>query len=160
MAKEEESTEEVKTNGEADAEEVAAEGVAEEEFEDSDKLPFPMATVVRHIRGQTPNKMISSKVKVAMNQFMGDIIALIARDMGQTRYSMIEMDDFERATKAYVSAKEFESEKNRVVKELERMKSNIDSMTREFQRKFSIKSADDTQIIHLEEQPITEAPEE
>lgn len=119
----------------------------DEDVEDNHSYPFPMATVVRQVKKQTHNKMISSKVKVAMNEFLGEVVYSVANEMGKTRYSMVEMDDFQRATKPYTYARELEKEKERVVAELEKMKDDLESLIREFQRKFALATVDDLSIL-------------
>lgn len=127
------------------------ESIKKEKSIKEDTLPFPMATVVRHIRDNSDGRMISAKVKVATNHFLGDIIKVVSKEMSKTRYSMVEMDDFQRATKPFTFAKELELEKQRVVKELEKMRSDIESLIREFQRKFKIEDTDQTHVLITEE---------
>ncbi|RLG13215.1 MAG: hypothetical protein DRN71_05315 [Candidatus Nanohalarchaeota archaeon] len=124
----------------------------EEQVEEDDSLPFPMATVVRQVKKRTHRKMISSKVKVAMNEFLGDVVSSVANEMGKTRYSMVEMDDFNRATKPYTYARELEKEKERVVGELERMKADLESLIREFERKFALAGVDDLSVLKKSQQ--------
>ena len=128
------------------------EQTTEEHIEEDESLPFPMATVVRQVRKRTQSKMISSKVKVAMNEFLGDVVSSVANEMGKTRYSMVEMDDFNRATKPYTYARELEKEKERVVGELERMKEDLESLIREFERKFALAGVDDLSILRKSNQ--------
>lgn len=134
------------------------EEITDEEVED-EGLPFPMAPVVRHIKKNVEGKMISSKVKVAVNKFLGEVVDAVSKDMGKTRYSMVEMDDFIRSTKPYSYAKELELEKERVVKELESMRFKIDGLIREFQRKFSIERPDEFNVLPKSESE-EELPEE
>ncbi len=140
-------------NAENVSEEIGAEStetaeVAEEVQDDS--LPFPNAVIVRQIKKGAPGKMVSSKVKVAMNQFLSEVVQSIAKEMNTTRYSMVEMDDFLRATKPYRFAKELETEKERVVGELESMKDEMESLIREFERKFALAKADDFSVLKKE----------
>jgi len=122
---------------------------AEEASEVNDEsMPFPTATIVRQMRKQIPGKMISSKVKEEMNLFLGQIVEAVAKEMSKTRYSMVEMDDFFRATKPFTYAKELEKEKERVINELERMRTDIDSLIAEFNRKFALMKADDFSVLH------------
>jgi len=116
-------------------------------LEKTAKLQLPVAPVVRIMKSQIGDKLISSKVKIAMNKFLADIAKAVAKEMGQTRYPMIEMDDFARATKPYTYAKEMEAEKERVVRELEVARAQIDSLIKEFQRKFSIPKADEFSVM-------------
>ena len=125
---------------------------AVESVEEDESLPFPMATVVRQVKKRTHSKMISSKVKVAMNEFLGDVVSSVANEMGKTRYSMVEMDDFNRATKPYTYARELEKEKERVVGELERMKGDLESLIREFERKFALAGVDDLSVLKKSQQ--------
>ncbi len=121
-----------------------------EETADSndDSMPFPTATIVRQMRKNIPGKMISSKVKEEMNLFLGQIVEAVAKEMSKTRYSVVEMDDFFRATKPFTYAKELEKEKERVVNELERMRTDIESLIAEFNRKFTMMKADDFSVLH------------
>lgn len=134
----------------APAPELKAEEVREaEELErQAPGLPLPMAPVVRLAKSQIGEKMISSKVKIALNNFLGEVGRAVAKEMGQTRYPMVEMDDFLRATKPYSYAKEMHAEKERVVKELELMRAQIDSLIKEFQRKFAIPKADEFSVLN------------
>ncbi len=63
-----EDTEEVLDDEAPEDEEVKE---TDEQLEEDESLPFPMATVVRQVKKRTHSKMISSKVKVAMNEFLG-----------------------------------------------------------------------------------------
>ncbi len=139
-----EDTEEVLDDEAPEDEEVKE---TDEQLEEDESLPFPMATVVRQVKKRTHSKMISSKVKVAMNEFLGDVVGSVATEMGKTRYSMVEMDDFQRATKPYTYARELEKEKERVVAELEGMKQDLESLIREFQRKFALAGVDDLSVL-------------
>jgi len=129
---------------------------ADEEISD-ESLPFPNATVVRHIKAYAPNKMISSKVKVALNHFLGDVVKVVAKDMGKTRYSMIEMDDFQRATKPYTVAEDLEFEKQRIVAQLEKTKMDIEGLIRDFNRKFKMQEANEFHVIGLDDVPVANA---
>lgn len=127
----------------------AADTPSQEEVEiNDDSLPFPTATIVRQMRKHITGKMISSKVKEQMNLFLGEIVEAVAKEMAKTRYSVVEMDDFFRATKPFTYAKELEKEKERVIQELERMKTDVESLIAEFNRKFAIMKADDFSILH------------
>ncbi len=130
--------------------------VSDEEISD-ESLPFPNATVVRHIKAYAPNKMISSKVKVALNHFLGDVVKVVAKDMGKTRYSMIEMDDFQRATKPYTVAEDLEFEKQRIVAQLEKTKMDIEGLIRDFNRKFKMQEANEFHVIGMDDTPVANA---
>jgi len=146
--------EDIKASIQEDAvETVPAAPTTDEEISD-ESLPFPNATVVRHIKQYAPNKMISSKVKVALNHFLGDVVKVVAKDMGKTRYSMIEMDDFQRATKPYTVAEDLEFEKQRIVAQLEKTKMDIDGLIRDFNRKFKMQEANEFHVLGMENIPV------
>lgn len=149
--------EETVENAENAPEAPAAAG--EEEISD-ESLPFPNATVVRHIKQYAPNKMISSKVKLALNHFLGDVVKVVAKDMGKTRYSMIEMDDFQRATKPYTVAEDLEFEKQRIVAQLEKTKMDIEGLIRDFNRKFKMQAAGEFHVIGMDDVPVANADAE
>lgn len=119
---------------------MAETNAAEAEEGDDSKYPFPMATVVRNMKQNMPDKMISSKVKIAMNLFLGEMVKKISEEMGKSRYSMIEMDDFQRATNKFTKAEDLDAEKDRIVGNLIAIRSNVESMVRELERKFSIET--------------------
>ncbi len=136
-----------------DIESVPEAPATDEEISD-ESLPFPNATVVRHIKVYAPNKMISSKVKVALNHFLGDVVKVVAKDMGKTRYSMIEMDDFQRATKPYTVAEDLEFEKQRIVAQLEKTKMDIEGLIRDFNRKFKMQEANEFHVLGMDDIPV------
>lgn len=148
--------EEINENVKDDAVENAPVAPAADEEISDESLPFPNATVVRHIKAYAPNKMISSKVKVALNHFLGDVVKVVAKDMGKTRYSMIEMDDFQRATKPYTVAEDLEFEKQRIVAQLEKTKMDIDGLIRDFNRKFKMQEANEFHVLGMENIPVAE----
>ncbi len=121
--------------------EEAAEMLEESEDDDS-KYPFPMAAVVRRIKAKSSGQMISSKVKVATNNFLGYIADKASEEMATTRYSTIEMDDFQRATQPFFAAQELEAEKARVIAHLEKMRADIEMLIREFEQKFGMENVE------------------
>lgn len=120
-----------------------AEGeIPDEMLDEEGKFPFPMAAVVRRIKAKSSGQMISSKVKIATNNFLGYIADRAAEEMATTRYSTIEMDDFQRATQPFFAAQELEAEKERVIKHLEKMRSDIEMLIREFEQKFGMENVE------------------
>lgn len=130
--KKEKKVEEKKASKEPAAEEAEAEEVG--------KYAFPMAAVVREMRKHLHNKMISAKVKVAMNLFLADMVRKVTEDMDKSRYSMVEMDDFQKATQKFIKAEDLEAEKDRIVSHLDAIRSDVEAMMRELDRKFDIEA--------------------
>ena len=152
--------EDVKESIQEEAIETVPQAPASDEEISDESLPFPNATVVRHIKTYAPNKMISSKVKIALNHFLGDVVKVVAKDMGKTRYSMIEMDDFQRATKPYTVAEDLEFEKQRIVAQLEKTKMDIEGLIRDFNRKFKMQEANEFHVIGMDDVPLANADAE
>lgn len=99
--------------------------------------PFPLAQVVRIIRANSPDHMVSWQVKNAMNSWLGDVAAKVAKAMGNSRYSTLDLDDFREATKRYAIAEELDKEKERLIKGLEKVQADIDALKRDIERRVS-----------------------
>ena len=110
--------------------------------EHADKFPYPTARVTRHLKEEVKDKMISSKVKMATNQFLGDITAIVAEEMDKSPEKTINIDTFKRAAKPYTYANRIKEEEKEVVQDLERVLNRMDMLIRDFRQKFEI--ADET----------------
>lgn len=131
------------TMGEKEATGELKENLENAEIEGGDlqrEYPFPMATVVREMKKHLHGKMLSSKVKVAMNLFLADIVTKVAKEMDKTRYSMVEMDDFNRGVKPFLMSEELEEQKEIVSKQLDAIRSMVEGMIKELDRKFDIET--------------------
>lgn len=106
--------------------------------EHADKFPYPTARVTRHIKAEVPDKMVSSKVKMATNQFLGDITAIVAEEMNRSPEKTVTLEAFKRAAKPYTYATRIKEEEKEVVCDLERVLNRLDLLIRDFRQKFSI----------------------
>lgn len=106
--------------------------------EHADKFPYPTARVTRHLKAAVPDKMISSKVKMATNQFLGDITAIVAEEMNRSPEKTVTVEAFKRAAKPYTYATRIKEEEEEVVRDLERVLNRLDMLIRDFRQKFSI----------------------
>ncbi|RLG13945.1 MAG: hypothetical protein DRN66_03185 [Candidatus Nanohalarchaeota archaeon] len=131
-----ENTEEIKEEEIEGNVEEESEDTEDQKLEESNDLIFPLAPITREIRRHSEGKMISSKVKVATNMFLSRILTLISKDMANTRYAMIEMDDFRRATLPYTFVKQLDKEKERIIVDMEKMRMDWEAKIEEFKRKF------------------------
>jgi len=114
------------------------EEVVEDEVED-DKLDlvFPTATIVREMKKHIDSgKMIKKEVKVAMNQFLAEIVADVTKKMNEYPYAMLDYRMFKEASKPYRKAKEIEKEKNRMTKHLDVIIEDCNSIKRDLEEKF------------------------
>ena len=112
----------------------------------ANNIVFPTAAVVREMKKEIPDKMISHKVKIAMNQFVSDLAELIARDMSKKGESVIYERAFIYASRPYVCAAHLDEEQEKVVNDLERMRMRFDEVVRNFRVKFEIPDEDDFKV--------------
>lgn len=107
----------------------------QETHEDDENKPFTNARVDRLMRKALSKKlMIRGKVRDAMNDFLGEIGSKTTKEMGQTEYAYIEMDDFMNATEKYKKAEYLDEEKQRIVASLEKLKLDINALIRDLER--------------------------
>ncbi|MCD6522128.1 MAG: hypothetical protein J7K68_00085 [Candidatus Diapherotrites archaeon] len=111
----------------------------DEELE-SEKLPFANAQVVRAMRkGLSPDKMIKSEVKKAMNLFLEKICIDIAKRMDKFPYAMIDKYMFDAAIEPYEKIYKVQEEKKRIIKHLEAIKADCDRLIRDVNETFGEK---------------------
>ena len=109
---------------------------SDEELDD-EKLPFPNATVVRLMRQHLDkNKQIKSIVKKEMNVFLGKIIETVCRKMNDFDYSYVDYGMFKQAIETFENVHTIELEKIRIIKGLDKIKADCDSLSNDVERKF------------------------
>ncbi len=124
-AKPEEQKEE-KTKAEID------EGDITEEEEEKMKLPFPTAAVVRIMKANMDSeKMIKKDVKIAMNKWLGEICAQVAREMNKFPYVMMHLNEFNEGKRVFDDLANFHKEKERILAHFEAIKKDIERLERD-----------------------------
>ena len=110
----------------------------EEEIEDEKlNLVFPTATIVREMKKHIDSgKMIKKEVKIAMNQFLAEVVADVTKKMNEYPYAMLDYRMFKEASKPYRKAKEIKKEKNRMTKHLDVIIEDCNSIKRDLEEKF------------------------
>jgi len=109
--------------------EAAAEGIAPEEEE---RLPFPTARVVRIIKENlTKEHQIRAEVKLAANEFLGDVLKDIAQEMDKEEVFTLNTEHFNRAVKKYRMIEWQQKRINRIKKLLEKQRAEIDEVITE-----------------------------
>ena len=127
--------------GELKAEEQAAEASGEEDggIVDESKLPFPRATIVNMMRKHlSQGKQIKGQVKDEMNIWLGKMVERIAKKMDAYPYTYVDYSMFKEAVETYEKVQDIELEKERIIKYLEKIKADCDSLAREVDRKFEL----------------------
>ena len=94
--------------------------------------------------------MISSKVKMATNQFLGDLTDMVAADMDAMSDKTVRMDAFVNASRSYTYADRLEEEERDVVEQLENIRIRMDKLIRGFRGTFDIVDEDDFKVGHDE----------
>lgn len=114
-------------------------GEEEEELVDESKLPFPRATIVNMMRKHlTPGKQIKGQVKDEMNIWVGKMVERITKKMDDYPYTYVDYSMFKEAIETYEKVQDIEMEKERIIKYLEKIKADCDSLAREVDRKFQL----------------------
>jgi histone H3/H4 len=110
----------------------------EDEIEEEDEsLPFPKATVVRLMRKSLDShKQIKGIVKIEMNIFIGKIIEIVCKKMNAFDYSYVDYGMFKQAIETYENIHTIELEKIRLIKSLDRIKADCDTLIDDVERKF------------------------
>ena len=114
----------------------------EEEDEEIEEigLPFPKATIVNMVRDHlSPGKQIKGQVKREMNIWLGKIVERIAQKMDAYPYTYVDGSMFREAIEPYEKVQEIEIEKERIIKQLDSIKSECDVLISEVDRQFVLR---------------------
>ena len=109
---------------------------AEEELapEEDEKLPFPTARVVRIMKESfTKEHQIRSEVKVATNEFLGEILKDIAQEMDKEEVFTLATEHFNKAVKKYKMIVYQQKRIDRIKKLLEKQRAEIDEVVAEIE---------------------------
>jgi len=104
---------------------------------DDENLPFAKAEVVRLMKEVLPkNRWITDKVKVEMNMFLYEILKNICEKLAREPYATINYAMLKESLMSYEMLGEIEAEKTRIIRSLEKIKSDCDVMIEAVERKF------------------------
>lgn len=119
----------------------SGENVLEKEIEEGEeRLPFPNARVVAIMRSQLDKeKIIRARVKIEMNEWLGEMCKRISREMNKTPYSVIEVSDFQRAIKKYEQLEEIAKQKERLIVAMQRIIQDAQVLISDIERSFDVK---------------------
>ena len=112
---------------------------AEDEVDEAEeqKMAFPTAAVVREIKKYVDkDKMVRREVKVAMNQFLAEVVKDVSVAMNKFPYSVIDYRMFQDAVKPYKQVKDLKGEKKRLVAHLDAVIEDCASIKRDLDIKF------------------------
>ncbi len=101
------------------------------------EFAFPTAPIVRIMKEELDDyKMIRSRVKIEMNQWLENLCRRVTRSMNRSDYTMVEVSDLRTAIEPYERIGDIEVEKERIVATMEKIKMDCDSLIRDVDRKF------------------------
>ena len=113
------------------------EQIEEEDEPEDESLAFANAQVVRVIRANVASdKMIKSDVKKAMNKFLEDVCADVAKRMNSYPYAMIDRRMFDEATEPYRTMDKVVEERKRLIAHMEAIKLDCDKLIRDVDETF------------------------
>ncbi len=97
-----------------------------------EKLAFPEASVVRVMRRYLDKeKMIKKDVKIAMNKWLEEMCAKVAKEMNKVPYVMMTLNEFRNAKKIFDDIEELDREKKRILAHLDAIKKDIERLERD-----------------------------
>jgi len=106
---------------------------------DAEQLPFPKATITNKLRKHlSDGKTIKGPVKRGLNVWMGNLVERVSKKMNSYSYPYIDRSMFKESIEAYEAVGEIELEKERIIQQMESMKTICDLLVLEVERKFKI----------------------
>ncbi|MFA5126121.1 MAG: hypothetical protein WC462_03915 [archaeon] len=106
---------------------------------ESEEMPFPKATITNKLRKYLGDgKTIKGPVKRGLNVWMGSIVERVSKKMDSYTYPYIDRSMFKEAIEPYEAVGEIELEKERIIQQMESMKTACDLLVMEIERKFKL----------------------
>jgi len=113
------------------------------EVEEKEDLPFPRATVTNMMRQYLdPGKQIKGRVKVEMNKWLGHMVEKISQEMNSYPYTYVDHSMFKDAVDKYTKLEEIADERDRILKYLDKIKSDCEFLETEVRKKFDVEEDD------------------
>jgi len=106
---------------------------------EQEDLPFPKATITNKLRKYLGDgKTIKGPVKRGLNVWMGSIVERVSKKMDSYTYPYIDRSMFKEAIEPYEAVGEIELEKERIIQQMESIKTACDLLVMEIERKFKL----------------------
>lgn len=110
-----------------------------EKKEEKEELPFPKATVVNMVRQYLdPGKQIKGRVKVEMNKWLGNMVKNISKEMNAHPYTYVDYAMLQEAIEKYTKLEEIAKERERILKYMDKIKSDCEFLEQEVKKKFDV----------------------
>ena len=106
---------------------------------EEEELPFPKATITNKLRKHLDaKKTIKGPVKRGLNVWLGNLVSRISKKMDSFPYPYIDRSMFKEAIEPYEAVGEIELEKERIIQQMQSMKTICDLLVMEIERKFKL----------------------
>ena len=106
---------------------------------EDDKLPFPKATITNKLRSSLDEgKTIKGPVKRGLNVWLGRVVQRVSAKMDSYPYPYIDRSMFKDAIEPYEAIGEIELEKERIIQQMESIKTSVEILNMEIERKFNM----------------------
>ncbi|MDD3159791.1 MAG: hypothetical protein PHQ98_02390 [Candidatus ainarchaeum sp.] len=103
------------------------------------ELPFPKATITNKLRSALDDgKTIKGPVKRGLNIWLGKIVLAVSKKMDTYQYPYIDRSMFKDAIEPYEAIAEIELEKERIIQQMESIKTACEILKSEINRKFKL----------------------
>ncbi len=116
------------------------------EGEEDEGLPFAKAEVVRLMKKNLDSdKMIRERVKVEMNNFLGEVLEKVCEQLNEYPYTTIEYEMLKESIYPYKNIERINEEKKRILMHLEAIKADCDALSMDVKKSLRLKDVDDEQ---------------
>ncbi len=96
------------------------------------RLPYPTAAIMRILKANMDGeKMVKKEVKVALNKWLGEVTAQVAKEMNKFPYVMLHMHEFKKAVEPYENLEKFQEEKTRILAHLEAIRKDVERLEKD-----------------------------
>lgn len=111
-------------------------------------LPFTKSRVDSLIKKNlSGDQIVSARVKVAMNEWLGELAANVARQMAKSPNKTLTVEEFREAVHKYELADRLAEEKERVKREIEATNKKIDHVIQGIDK--SIVKKDEAESVRI-----------
>ena len=91
--------------------------------------------------------MITERVKVEMNKFLGDILKQVCEQLNEYPYTTIEYEMLKESTYPYTNIKRINQEKERILLHLNAIKADCDALAMDVQKTLKLKDVVDEDVF-------------
>jgi hypothetical protein len=114
------------------------------EDEESLGLPFAKAEVVRLMKQNLDSdKMIRERVKIEMNNFLGEVLERVCEQLNEYPYTTIEYEMLKESIYPYKNIERINEEKKRILMHLEAIKADCDALSMDVKKSLRLKDVDE-----------------